>query len=349
MSFLIYGAYGYTGTLITRRAVERGWSPLIAGRDEEKLDVLAAETGTRYRAVSLDDRRALDALLEEVPLVLHCAGPFAHTAAPMAAACLRTGTHYLDITGEIDVFEALAQEDEEARAAGAMLLPGVGFDVVPSDCLAAHLHERLPEATQLELAIFGQGGVSRGTATTAIENMGMGGRIRRNGTLMRVPMAWKSRMVDFGEGPVSVVTMPWGDVATAYHSTGIPHVTTYMRFPDDVQRAMSWGRPLQSVMAAEPVQALLKRAVQRGKPGPTPQERARGASYVWGEALADTGQRVVARVRGMEGYTLTVEAALKSTERVLGGDATPGFQTPSTAFGSDFAWSIDGVEYEDVV
>ena len=147
-TFLLYGATGYTGSLTARMAVQRGLKPILAGRDPAKVKALADELGLAWRAFPLEDGAALNLALREVPVVLHCAGPYSRTYKPMVDACLRTGTHYLDITGELMEHEALAGRDAEAQAAGVMLLPSVGFDVVPSDCLAAHLKRRLPSATQ---------------------------------------------------------------------------------------------------------------------------------------------------------------------------------------------------------
>jgi saccharopine dehydrogenase (NAD+, L-lysine-forming) len=318
-------------------------TPTLAGRDGGRLRALAEELVLPYRIFDLDDTEALDTAVEATQLVLHCAGPFVRTAAPMVDACLRTGTDYLDITGEIDVFERIAARDDEAQAADTMLLPGVGFDVVPTDCLAAYLHQQLPDAVQVELAIFGRGGISRGTATTAIEQLGEGGVIRRDGVLQPVPTGWRTRSVDFGGGPVDVITIPWGDVATAYYSTGIPNVTTYMRFPDWVQQVMHWGGRWADRLPVAPARQLLKRRVQRGDPGPTAEERERGESVVWGEVMNEAGECATARLHGPETYDFTVEAALAVVERILNGSRPSGFQTPSSAFGPDFVLAIDGV------
>lgn len=162
----------------------------------------------------------------------------------MVESCLRTRTHYLDITGEIAVFEALAAQDGEAKAAGIMLLPGAGFDVVPSDCLAAHLKARLPSATRLILGLRGLGRTSRGTATTVVENIHRGGLVRHNGVLTPVPAAWKTRQIDLGRGLVTAVLVPWGDVSTAYYSTGIPNIEVYMALPTLLRRLMVLSRYL---------------------------------------------------------------------------------------------------------
>lgn len=346
---LLYGSYGYTGRLIACHAVESGLSPVLAGRDADAVRKQAAELGLEARPVGLDDPAGLDRALQGMDVVVHCAGPFARTSRPMADACLRTGTHYLDITGELGVFEALAARDAQAKGVGVMLLPGVGFDVVPSDCLAAHLKRRLPTATRLALAFEGLGGgVSRGTATTAVENLGSGGAVRRNGRIVPVPAAWMTREVDFGSGPKTVTTIPWGDVSTAYHSTGIPDVEVYTRIPRPMRRMMRASRYLGWLLGSGPVQGVLKRAVDRRPAGPDEESRRRGESRLWGEVEDDRGGRAVSRLRTPEGYTLTALTAVAAARRVLAGDVEPGFRTPSLAWGPDFVLEIPGVTRADL-
>jgi short subunit dehydrogenase-like uncharacterized protein len=347
--FLLYGSYGYTGRLIAARALERGLRPILAGRSEAPLREQAGALGLPWRAVGLDDPAALDAALAGVPVVVHAAGPFARTARPMAEACLRTGTHYLDITGEIGVFEALAARGAEAERAGVVLLPGVGFDVVPSDCLAAHLARRCPGAVRLALAFQPVGGgVSHGTATTMVENLAGGGAVRRGGRIVPVPAAYRTRRVDFGRGPVEVTTIPWGDVSTAYHSTGIPDVEVYTRVPAAARRLMVASRRLGWLLGSGPVQRFLKRRIDAAAPGPTPEQRARGRSLLWGEVEDGRGGRAAARLETPEGYTLTAATAVAAAEEVLAGRAAPGFRTPSLAFGPDWILGFEGVRREDL-
>ncbi|HEU5100113.1 MAG TPA: saccharopine dehydrogenase NADP-binding domain-containing protein [Roseiflexaceae bacterium] len=347
-SLLLYGANGYTGALIARLAVERGLRPILAGRSREAVAAVAGPLGLEYRVFALEDAAAVDAALAEARAVLLCAGPFAHTSRRVADACLRSRTHYLDITGEIAVFEALAARDAEARAAGIMLLPGVGFDVVPSDCLAAHLKRQLPSATQLALAFQALGRMSRGTANTAIENLARGGMVRRGGKLVAVPADYKTRTVDFGRGPVTVSAIPWGDVSTAYYSTGIPNIEVYTALSATTRRLLaitSYLRPLLSSYAA---QRLLKWLVRSQPAGPSDAERARGASLLWGEVSDSQGQRRLAWLRTPEAYTLTALTALAIAEKLLAGQATAGFQTPSRAYGADLILQIPGVTREMV-
>ena len=343
MSYLIYGAYGYTGTLIARRAVEQGHEPVLSGRNEQKVERLAAELDLPGHAVSLTQGFDLRSVLEDVTAVVHCAGPFAHTARPMVEACLDTGTHYLDITGEIEVFQTLMDRDADAQAAGVMLLPGIGFDVAPTDCLAKGLAEAVPSATSLEIAFMGQGGVSQGTLKSAVEQMGMGGRIRRNGQLVEVPPGWATRSVDFGDHPRTVISIPWGDVVTAGHSTGIANVTVYTYLPKLGRQLLRLSRYVQGLLSSSLLQTLLKRAVERWVPNPSPEARKQGRTVVWASVRDEAGARTTARLRGPEAYTFTARTAVQAAGRVLDGTAPPGYQTPATAFGSGFVDDVEGV------
>ena len=346
MTFLIYGANGYTGELITRFAAERGMRPVLAGRSEKKVAEIAERHSLEYRILGLDETAKLDAALNEVDMVLHCAGPFSLTSRPMVEACIRNEKHYTDITGEIAVFEACAAMDQKAKEAGVMLMPGVGFDVVPSDCLALHLKNRLPTATHLTLAFYGMGRLSHGTQATMTMNVGKGGAIRKDGRITPVPAAWKTRGIDFGEVTKTGVTIPWGDVATAFHSTGIPNIEVYTVVPPSALKMMKLSRYLGWLLATKPLQSILQKQIPPG--GPTDDERERGKTLMWGEARDDAGNRVEARQQGPEGYTLTALAALNITKKILGVNYTPGFQTPAKAYGAELVLEVEGVSRQDI-
>ncbi|MFQ5616743.1 MAG: saccharopine dehydrogenase family protein [Anaerolineales bacterium] len=347
--FLLYGSYGYTGDLIARMSVERGMRPTLAGRDSEKLRLQALSLGLDHRPFSLENPRQIDEVLQDYPVVLHCAGPFAHTAKPMAESCIRTGAHYLDVTGEIIVFEALAAMDKQAREAGVMLLPGIGFDVVPTDCLALHLKNHLPTATHLTLAyLVLRSSVSRGTATTSVENIHKGSAVRRDGKIVPVPAGWKTRKIDFGRGPKKSVLIPWGDVSTAWYSTGIPNVEVYSGSHTPLRPIMILSRYIGGLLGSKPVQNFLKARVRALPPGPTPKQLANGKSIIWGEVTDPDGNRFVSRQYGPEGYRTTALTALAAVEKILDGNAPPGFQTPSKAYGADFILEIEGMTREDL-
>jgi len=343
VSYIIYGATGYTGELIAKLAVKRGHHPILAGRSAQPLRALADGLNLPDRVFALDSPHSVDQGLSGASLVLNCAGPFSRTALAMVEGCLRNRVHYLDITGEVDVFEACAARGTKARAAGVLLLPGVGFDVVPTDCLAAHLKARLPSATHLALSFQARGRMSRGTATTLIENIHRGGLVRRNGKLTPVPAAWKSRVIDLGRGPVKATTIPWGDVSTAFYSTGIPNIEVYLAMPFGMRAGLRLLRVIGPLLSRGPVQELLKKRIRAGSPGPSDEERARGKSLLWGEVSDGSGRRAVSRMQAPEGYALTAMAAVAIVERVLQGAPPIGYQTPSTAFGADFVLELEGV------
>ncbi len=345
--FMIYGATGYTGKLVARTAKALGMRPLLAGRNEARLKSVAGQHGFEYQAFGLDDRQALTAALSQVDAVLHIAGPFAHTSRPMREACISTRTHYLDITGEIDVFEACAAADAEAREAGVMVMPGVGFDVVPSDCLAAHMKARMPDAVELTLAISGLGRMSRGTAKTGVESIGKGMRVRRDGEIVALGSPPR-REVDFGQGPKPAIAVGWGDVATAYHSTGIPNITVYFEASPELERMASLGAIGRWFASTGFMQRRLKDAIEKQPEGPTDAERREGHAVLVGEAVNEAGDRIVSRLRTPEGYTLTAMTSLEIMRRTLAGRAVPGFQTPSRVFGPDFIVEFEGCTRRDL-
>jgi len=348
-TFIIYGSYGYTGQLIVERAVKEGMRPILAGRNERKLRAQSEKFKLEYRAFSLDETAKLDSALNEAAAVLHCAGPFVLTFRQMAEACLRTKKHYVDISGEIEGFEALAKLSDQAKQAGIMLLPGGGFDVVPTDCLAAHLKQRLPGATHLRLFLRGVGaGVSRGTAKSAIENMHRQGMIRKDGKLTQVPPVWKALMQDFGRGPVRVVSVGWGDVSTAYHSTGIPNVETYISFPQPLINLMYDMRTFGPLFYNRVAKTILKSLMNLYPPGPVETRRMKSFATIIGEVTDNQGERAVSKLRTREGYTFTAQVTVQIMKQILNQDYKIGFQTPSNVYGADFVLQFEGVEREDL-
>lgn len=344
-TFLIYGANGYTGELVARFAAERGLQPILAGRNAEKVKEIAGAHGFDFRVFSLDETEKLEAALSEVEFVLHCAGPFSLTSKPMVEACLRTKKHYLDITGEISVFEEMAARDARAREAGIMIMPGVGFDVVPSDCLAKHLKNRLPSATRLTLTFYGLGKISHGTQATMLMNLGKGGAVRRGGAITSVPAAYKTREIDLGNSKKTAVTIPWGDVSTAFYSTGIPNIEVYTVIPESNITMLKISRYLGWLLEREFIKNFALAKIPSG--GPSDAEREKGKTYLWGEAADEAGNVVKSEQFGMEGYTMTALTALKIAEKILDGNFCAGFQTPAKCYGADLILEIEGIERID--
>lgn len=344
--WILYGANGYTGELIARRAVAEGLRPILAGRGAQAVEGLARELGLEARVFGLDDADAVDRGIAGARAVLHAAGPFSRTSAPMLAGCLRAGAHYLDITGEFGVFEACREQDAAARERGIVVLPGVGFDVVPSDCLARALADALPDAVRLEMVLFTPGGVSPGTAATMAENLGRGSAVREGGRVVSIGLGSRTRTVRIGGRERLAVAIPWGDLATAYASTGIGDITIYMTTPKRQVRAMRWLGMAGPLLRREAVIKVIQRVIARFVTGPGEQVRASASTEIWGRVEAADGRAVEGRVRGPEGYTTTVIASLACLRRVLAGEAKPGYQTPATAFGAGFVATLPGFSLE---
>lgn len=346
-AWMVYGAYGYTGRLVLERAIAAGYKPVVAGRDPDRTESLALEFGLPFRSFELSDTEALRRGLEGMRAVLHCAGPFSTTAAPMIAACLQVGAHYLDITGEIDVFAYAHANDGAARKRGVALVPGVGFDVVPTDCLAAMLKRELADASELVLAFDAGGGPSRGTALTSVEGLGKGGRIRRDGELIKVPLGYKRREFTFASGSRHAVTIPWGDVYTAFVSTGIPNIEVYMALPPRTIAGLRRLRWLAPLLGLAPVQWFLKRRVEASVKGPSAQRREDSRAQIYGEVRNARGDLRAATLVTPNGYELTAEAALRITHHLATDAGThAGFYTPSLLMGADFVRGLTGVEYK---
>ena len=340
--WLLYGANGYTCELIAREAVKRGMRPILAGRSKAAITRLAAELNCPSAVYDLDDHTALVSSLENVAAVLHCAGPFSATARSMMQACLASHVHYLDITGEISVFELARSVHEKAQRSGIVLCPGVGFDVVPTDCLALKLKQALPDATHLALGFDSRSGFSKGTAKTMIESAGEGSRVRRDGRIVEIPLASQTRSVDFGNGERLAVAIPWGDVSTAYYSTGIGNIEVFTATSPKALAQMRKMNLLRPLLRRRWVRGLIKFGIQHRLRPPNQAQRESNLSFVWGEVRNDAGRIVTARVVTSNGYALTVASSLAIMAEVLDGRFEPGYATPAMLVGAEFVSTLPG-------
>ncbi len=346
-SFLLYGANGYTGKLIARFASLYDLKPVLAGRRKEFLIPLAEELNTSYIVVDLSETENLEKIVKEFPLVLHAAGPFINTAKQMIEACLKVKTHYIDITGEIAVFEMAKSFNKVAIEAGVMLLPGAGFDVVPTDCIALFLKNKLPDATHLKLAFASLGGgLSHGTATTMVNGMGEEGAERKNGKIIRVPLGQKSKWIDFGIKKLFVMSIPWGDISTAFTTTGIENIETYTGASPKVFKLLRFQNLYNWLLRTTVIRNYLKNKINKKAAGPSDAQRAKSKSMVWGEVTNSNSESAAARLIGPDGYTSTAHSSLIIAKKVLEGNFKPGYQTPAGCYGEDLILEVIGVTRE---
>lgn len=343
---LLYGAAGYTGRLLARALRARGHGLILAGRSAVKLAALAAELDVEVRVFSLEDTALIQRALSGVDLVLNAAGPFSQTAPPWIDACLRARVHYLDITGEVLSIEHAAQRHGEARQRGIMLMPAVGFDVVPSDCLAAFVSRRIADPSRLRIGVSNLNLLSRGSARTIIAILDEPIWVRRNGQLRSVPHGTLEHSFDFGAGPRTAQAASWGDVVTAYFSTGIKDVTAYfdanlgVRTHNRLVRSFGWAVPLT------PWQAWLHELSALLPEGPAPAQRKESRACIVVEVENAGGEVARARLFTPEAYSLTAETGAEVVARVLANDFEPGFQTPARVYGEDFILGFAGIRRE---
>lgn len=342
--FLLYGANGYTGRLIARLSSEYGLEPLLAGRNEAALSALGRELGLPWRRLELNDRSALDSAVQDCRLVLHAAGPFRYTLRPMIEACLRNGRHYIDINGDISCFEESRTFDGSALEKGIMIMPGAGFDVIPTDCLAAFLSREMPDATRLRIAFASLGStLSHGTAMTMAGKLGEGGMIRKEGIIVKRPFGENGMEVDMGDGKRFVMSIPWGDISTAFHTTGIPNIETFTSVKPVVHRIMKLQFLFNGLLRSERVRNIIRRKIDSRSPGPDDQMRRQARSLVWAEVSRANGDTCTATLKGPEVYDMTAHGALLITKKILSGQFKPGYQTPAGCYGPDLVLGIPGV------
>ncbi len=342
-TWMIYGATGYSGRLIAEQAQRQGLQPVIAGRSEAKVAALADALDLPARVFSVQDGEAVRRGLKGVKVLLNCAGPFSATARELMGACIELGVHYADITGEIEVFELAASLNDAARDGGVVLCPGVGFDVIPTDCMAAKLHQLMPDATQLALGFDSRSGFSPGTAKTSVEGLAKGGCVRRDGRLERVPLGYKTRRIDFGAGEKLAMTIPWGDVSTAYRSTGIDNIEVYIPASPGLVKRLRKLNYLRWLLRLSVVQRWMKKRVDKTVRGPNEDQRAQLTTAVWGEVRNAAGAVKTGRIQVANGYELTVTGSLAMVELLLHNPpAQGGHYTPTLLADADLITRLPG-------
>jgi short subunit dehydrogenase-like uncharacterized protein len=309
---------------------------------------MAVDKGLDWQTVSMDQVTLLHKMAASVNLVLNAAGPFSATSRPLVEACLAAGTHYADVSGEVQSIEAAASSHGRARQRDVMVMPGVGFDVVPSDCLAAHTASRLPGADTLRIGLEGLSQLSRGSAKTIVEQLGVGVWTRRDGKLVAVAPGTLTHHFDYGAGSQPSLAVSWGDVSTAFFSTGIPNIEVYFSATVALRASLVAARAWGWLLSAPPWQALLKHNTRWLQEGPSEAERRAATTTIVAEVTRRDGGRACSRLRTPGVYELTAAATVAIAERVLAGDARSGFQTPSRVYGADFVMSLEGVSREDL-
>lgn len=330
---LLYGATGFSGRLLTQCLLEQGIDVVLAGRNEARLAELARRWKLDFRVFSLDDPAQIEASLDTMQVVLHAAGPFTRTGLPMISACIRTGTHYLDLAGEWPLFQQAMDHSDRAAANGVMLMPGIGFSIVASDCLLAMALARFPEAVALRLALSAPDVMSRGTFRSLMGLTSSTVMVRRNGTPTCMPAGSLSRCFDFGAGLRKAVAVTWPDVFISQVTHGIATLEVYAQADWPVQFAYRAGSSMAPLHQSALGQRLLDLLSQGWPEAPSATQRQRSGFTLVVEAEDRWRRCRSLRIQTPDGYTVTGATATAIVGRVLKGHVAPGFQSPAHLYG----------------
>lgn len=349
-TIIVYGSYGYTGRLIVDELKKKSFNIILAGRKREALQEQADKTGYPFEVVDVSNSANLKNLLLKASLVLHCGGPFRFTAQAMADACIETKTHYTDITGEWQVFELLAGYDEAAKKAGIQIMPGTGFDVVPSDCLAVHLKKRLPSATHLQLAFaMVPGGMSRGTKKSMTESLGYGGVMRKDNELVPFTLGKDVLELDFGSFTTKTTRIQWGDISTAWRSTGIANIEVFAGASAGSIRGLKISNWLGWLLRNRSVKNFLLKKIDQGSAGPSAKHLQTGKCFLRGTVWDAEGNIRTSLFNGPNAYLLTAKTAVLIAEKIMAGNFNAGYKTPAMQYGADLVLEIADSVRTDLV
>mgnify|MGYP001791832373 CR=1 FL=1 len=352
MNWMIYGATGFTGRIAVREAVAQGLEPVIAGRNEAKLAAIAGQHGLRHVSFPIDSSESIAKHLRgnEIQLVLNLAGPYAYTGAPMIRACLEAGCHYLDITGEPNVFHDAYSMHEQALQKGVAIMPGVGFDILPSDCMIKYVVDQISEATDVVMAFDFRGEtLSRGALKRGLEMVAANGNlIRRGGELIPIPFASESRMVHFLKGEAKAKLCMWGDVISGYRTTGAPNIATFFAFDRPIERQFALLHRLRPLLRFGFVRKFLSKQLEREPEGPSKELQNTARVDLYAKASDNQGRTAEVWLQTCEGYLFTARACIYAAKRVLN-ENLAGALTPSIAFGRDSVLEIEGTIRRDSI
>lgn len=342
---LLYGATGFTGKLTALELARRGRRFAVAGRDRAKLESLRSRIEPRPEAiaVAVDDAEGLRRACARASVVLSCAGPFAVFGRPVQDAALAAGTHFIDVTGEQGYMLDTWRRNDEARAAGVVLLNAAGFDVVPTDLCAWLACRGIDAPEQVDIAFAASGGrLSHGTMKSILGILEAGCLCYEDGRWVTEPLGHHARDVPFPLplGPRRVVSVPIGDAATAPRTTGARNVRVYVAAGRAIGRLLPlFGRAAPAI-ARGPVRRLLETLVDSSPEGPSDSERAATKFTIWSEALSREGHRQFATISGRDPYGFTAVASAY----LAGKMAEPGYNRSGSLTP---AQSVDALQFVD--
>jgi short subunit dehydrogenase-like uncharacterized protein len=341
-SWMIYGANGFSGRRIAELAKSRGHRPVLAGRNRKEIEELAQKLELPAAVISLEEQEKILDALKGIDILLNCAGPFSKTALPLAEACMKAKTNYLDISGEWQVFENLFQMEEIIKSAAICVVPGVGFDVVPTDYAANKLKDQLPDATHLKIVFSYPGRMSPGTRRTVFEGLKLGNYVRKDGQMKQIGLGTGIELGEESETLLLTFIIPWGDLSTAYKSTGIPNIeikyclqvpgfipkiTLNLLYKSLGSRAFQW-------MGEKMLPLILPQHR-------TQNDRTTAKTKIAASVRNSAGDCVTTHFEMEDVYEFTDRCAVSAVEKLQNSSSSMfGVYTPTQFFGCDFFESL---------
>jgi short subunit dehydrogenase-like uncharacterized protein len=327
VTIVLYGATGYTGRLVTEELARRGLDHVLSGRDPDKL---ARLRGAPVRAARLDDDRALRELLEGASVVINCAGPFTLAGDALVRAAIATRTHYVDSTGEQAFIRMVFdRHGGTAERAGVALLPALGFDYAPGDCIARLAGAAIEPLDELVLAYAMEGfGMTRGTLKSALEGMAGSEVVYEEESWRAAPGGIYKARFDFPEpiGRQAMSRFPSGEVITVPHHTRTRKVTSLLTTSTAAPFAaaaplLPYTLPALGLALRTPVRGLLNRAIGLLPEGPKEEARRAAEFTVVAVARGRDGRERRGVLRGSDVYGTTAVTLTHAAELV----SAPGF------------------------
>ncbi len=340
-NWMLYGCTGYSGKLIARECHRQGLKPILAGRSESKVRQLAEEFGFEFRVFDLADSKQIESALTDCFMIFNAAGPFTQTCEPILSACLKLGVHNLSLVGEVPLLESLQKYDQAAKEAGITVGIGLGYDVIPTDCIANILKERMPDATHLTIMMQGTSHMSPGSTKEMIEQLGeQPFWARKNGEL--IESAAKTKKIDVGLGETLAMTIAWGDISSAYFSTNIPNIEVYATLSRIEVLMMQAISKLKPLIRIKRVQGWINKVIDLTVKGPSDFVLEETPVYFLGEVSNAKGDVIQAKLETASGYRLTYLGAVFGIKHVLENAVKTGYQTPAQLLGSNAIEQIEG-------
>lgn len=332
---LIYGALGYTGNLFVTRALDKEL-PMVLGARKEKVREIAEAIGSEYRIFEIKNTADILPFLSDVFLVVNFANIQFSLNKALIEACIQSGTHYIDLGSEYYDISEVHKYHEASIASGSMLMPGYGFNLVPTDIAADIAHQFLPDANELIFGFAAIGESSRGTVKSVLRDATRKGFFRKDGKLQAIAPAVEEIQFAADGRQYTLVNNPlMGEVITAWEGTKIPSIKTYSYFPwilvQFMKGRLNWLRKF-----------LLKYAGLFFPAGPTEKQLRSGYSYSWVEAK-NADKKVLITIKGPEAYLFTVQIIQQLIRQLVKGKVSSGFIRPAF-FGRELIESVEGVQ-----